>query len=407
MRWPPNPYAIAERLSGKVLGTEVGARTADDLLVSLFNDSARGNLERLGIKTFDEVLRFFARISELHDKPITAAAARKLPLIQDAANTYGEEAIEKLLPYLLPISDAQFSGESTTPPANGVLRLSGSYADTGPLITGDISYLDPKQGPVNDCYLIAAMIALAWSAAARFANNLQASGYDPAPPSHFTWHFHESESERSSPVTVTGRVPQENGVPDYAKSETPGEFWPSLVEKAYLVRAMRRRARRGESVSAEPTPADYLMIGNYEKPWHACRQLAGGVVTPRLHHTDLHAAVFLSNPEFFNSAGKATLPLMARTKEINRIAVSDRIWETFGLFPNHAYAILGKMRNSNHVVLRNPLGHPTRIRDGYFDGPPWDCGEQNPVNINQSGVFAIEPALFNKYFQWAGWVRFS
>ena len=64
------------------------------------------------------------------------------------------------------------------------------------------------------------------------------------------------------------------------------------------------------------------------------------------------------------------------------------------------------MRESDHVVLRNPYGFSTDVKEGHFDEPTWDCGEQEPVTLNQSGVFAIKRALFNKCFRLAGLVKF-
>lgn len=411
MRWPPNPYAVAELLSGEPLRGRDGKEADDFLRDKLFNERARAQLARLQVlaidgaaPTIDIAFGLFAKIAALYDEPLTLEKAREFPLIKAASDIYGDKAVDKLLPYLLQITNAQFSREVSPAPDPNVasVQVDASYEDTGPLFD-TVSYSDPKQGLVGDCYLIAAISGLAWTAPVRLTQSLAASGYLLPQPRDFDWKF--QEEGQSLAVRVRGRVPVDNGVLTYAKSEPPGEFWPSLVEKAYVVRKMTLEGTAMSSdgiTPREPKPADYQAIGYYEKPWHACKQLAGGVVKLERHDTDLHGLVF-SQPALINAVGKATLPLMAMTRE--QIEGHDVTWQDSGLHIKHAYTILGRMP-SGHIVLRNPHARSTVPRNGYFDGPPWNCGEPTPVELNRLGVFAIEPALFNKCFKWAGWVTF-
>ena len=398
VRSPPNPYAVAEQLSGQLLGKLDGPKADEFLLVSLLNDKARAQFEQLGIQTLDDVLRLFARISAIHDKPLTLAKALESPLVRAASDAYGEAAIQKLLPFLLPITDAQFDGEEAplTAPNAVSVRVDAGYADTGPLVVRNVSYIDPKQGLLNDCSLIAAMIALAWTVPARLSESLETSGYNPPQGRSFDWQFHEDDSQVTR-VTATGRVPVKENLLLYAKSEPPGEFWPSLAEKAYVIRAMRLQG----TAPREPWPGDYQLIGNSVKPWRACQHLAGGVPTRKLHNTDLHDAVF-SRPGLIATSGKVTLPMMVMSTEIEG---HNDTWHALGLYEHHAYAVLGKMRQSGHVVLRNPHGISRPVKNQFSDAKFWDCGEQDPVELNKLGVFAIEPELFNTCFKWAGWVN--
>lgn len=395
MRSPPNPYAVAEQLAGQLLGKADGQEADEFLLAALFNDKASAQFQRMGIRTIDDVLHLFARMSALHDKPVTLNEALDFPLVRAASDAYGADAIKQLLPFLLPITDVRFDDEEAAP--TSAPRVGASYADTGPLVIRNVSYLDPKQGLVNDCSLIAAMIALAWTVPARLSESLQASGYDPPRARSFKWKFHDERGE-VVPVTVTGRVAVKENLLLYARSDPAGEYWPSLAEKAYVVRAMQSRGTKPR----EPWPNDYQLIGNKVKPWHACQHLAGGVPNRELHNSDLHGALF-TRPEFTNAAGKVTLPLMVMSTEIEGF---NDAWHTLGLYERHAYAVLGKMRQSDHVVLRNPHGISRPIKKQYSDTKFWDCGEQEPVELNKLGVFAIEPALFSKCFKWAGWVTF-
>ena len=169
MRWPPNPYAIAQRLSGRVLVARDG-KTADKFLQAFVAErqGTHAALERVGVKTIDDALRFFRKVSALSDEPIPIAKARAFPLVQAASEAYGADVIERLLPFLLPMSDAEFDrAEPTVPDSQANNFQSITYADTGPLVVNDVHYRDPRQGDALDCYLIAAMIALAWTVPAR------------------------------------------------------------------------------------------------------------------------------------------------------------------------------------------------------------------------------------------------
>ena len=102
------------------------------------------------------------------------------------------------------------------------------------------------------------------------------------------------------------------------------------------------------------------------------------------------------------ASGVVRRPVMAWTKD--DIGVKDRkVWEKTGLWPNHAYAVLGVMP-SKHIVLRNPHGVATTVRRGYATGK-WQPADRDPVELNKNGVFAISPALFFKHFEDMGWVE--
>ena len=99
-------------------------------------------------------------------------------------------------------------------------------------------------------------------------------------------------------------------------------------------------------------------------------------------------------------------PVMAWTK--TDIGVTDsKVWEKTGLWPSHAYAVLGVMGNPDRpefVVLRNPHGVATdaETRPGYAKGA-WNADGQ-AVELNKRGVFAIAPELFYKNFGDIGWI---
>ena len=118
-------------------------------------------------------------------------------------------------------------------------------------------------------------------------------------------------------------------------------------------------------------------------------------------------------------SGVMTKPVMAWTNTVENMRqpltrdgidlneTNRDVWKETGLWPRHAYAVLGVMLADNaveHVVLRNPHGAPTDPNDrlGYHEGP-WMPDGRPPVPLNQDGVFAISRDLFYANFVDIGW----
>ena len=94
-------------------------------------------------------------------------------------------------------------------------------------------------------------------------------------------------------------------------------------------------------------------------------------------------------------------PVMAWTKEDKRVEDGE-IWERTGLWPNHAYAVLGVM-DSGHIVLRYPHGRATKPRPQYATGN-WETHSLK-VNLNVDGVFALSRNVFYAHFNDISWVE--
>ena len=94
-------------------------------------------------------------------------------------------------------------------------------------------YLDPVQGAIEDCYLISAMIALAWAVPQQLAARLTAAGFAPPADRSFQWPFHDHRGGQRQ-AKVSGRLMTRDGGLRYARSRSPQESWPALVEKAYV-----------------------------------------------------------------------------------------------------------------------------------------------------------------------------
>jgi Calpain family cysteine protease len=399
--WLPNPYALAQVLTDKLdldaLYNEDG-KSADLLLSDAFKSHGKG-------KTLADLLGLFHRLAEAVKAPMPIAEVMNLAEAKRAAEVFNAETIRLLLPYLVPLSDDKFAGNASVGPSGAGTR--SWFADSKQLIIDDASYLDPIQGAVGDCYLISAMIALAWSSPALLRSGMASTGFNPPNARTFQWQFHSDTDSELHQVKVSGRIPiAGKKIPRYAKSVS-GESWPGLMEKAFVVKA--RAARPG---SGEPTPADYQLIDRNATPQGACQSLVGGNPDGEILKFEEGKKIFTREGKLgtrsgsMSSAGVMSKPVMAWTKK--DIGVTDsKIWEKTGLWPSHAYAVLGVMGDPDqleHVVLRNPHGVATDpdTREGYAKGT-WNAGEQS-VELNQHGVFAITSKLFYEHFGDIGWV---
>ena len=374
MKWAPNPYVLAERLSGKLLSAEQAALPGS--LDSFLRD---GLLSKGKKKTVTEALAVFQQIAELFERPVSfgQAIATARP-IYTAAGYRTDEVIPALLD-LLPIVGA--------PPADD------SFADADQLIVQKAMYLDPVQGAIEDCYLISAMIALAWAVPQLLTARLTTAGFAPPGDRSFRWQFHDHRGGKRQ-TKVSGRLLTRGGGLRYARSRSPQESWPALVEKAYVMNT------RAPATADEPTAIDYSAINRGSTPARACQSLVGGLVRGEILDTLRGAGIFLPGGRLSTPHGVMSKPVMAWTKE--NIGVKDKkVWDQTGLWPNHAYAVLGVMR-SGHIVLRNPHGRATQRRRGYAEGP-WQANGAS-VKLNVDGVFALSRDLFYAHFNDISWV---
>ena len=247
MKWAPNPYTLAERLSGKLLGDKeaVAADALDDFLNA-------GLLSKGKQKTVAQTLAVFHQIAELFERPVSFGQALKAARpIYTAAGYSTEEVIPALLDLL---------------PVTGAPATDDKLVDAEELIVQKAMYLDPVQGALEDCYLIAAMIALAWAVPQLLTSRLTAAGFAPPGRRSFQWKFHDPRGNARQ-ASVTAQLFTRDGSLRYARSVSPRESWPALVEKAYVM-----NARLSEDTD-ELTPIDYKAIDHGSSPGRACQSL--------------------------------------------------------------------------------------------------------------------------------------
>ena len=101
----------------------------------------------------------------------------------------------------------------------------------------------------------------------------------------FRWQFHNNDAESSlrGDISATGQIPMAGKLPRYARSSAPKEFWPALLEKAYVI-------KKAPASVLEPEPIAYQSINNdtnQTTPPLACQELVGGKARGRtLKSTD-------------------------------------------------------------------------------------------------------------------------
>ena len=401
MKWLPNPYALAQQLTnspdmGRIFSS--GGKAADDFLSEAF-------ISRRKAQTMIEAIAVFERIAASFKTPVTMTQAIDESKQVWAEEGYTDDEIARVLPNLVPLVDAPSTQK---------------FSDADHLIVKEASFLDPVQGVVGNCYLISAMIALAWAESGKLTERLNSAGFNP-PGSSFRWLFHDRTGPAASEVTVTGRILTSGAIPVNARSSAPVEDWPSLVEKAYVAHVCGPNVENGELSQANYQSTDAMTEGNM--PPVACRALLGGKRRGANLKDDPNRKIFLEGGALATPSGVMTKPVMAWTNTVENMRQphtrdgvnlnepSRDVWKETGLWPRHAYAVLGVMVAGNaveQVVLRNPHGAPTdpNNRLGYHDGP-WKLEGREPIPLNEDGVFAISPDLFYANFVNIGWIDHS
>lgn len=422
-RWAPNPFALAEvaldrRLAARDAGDVAAALYAvfgmetadvlrmdpDSLLGVLSRTQARPNKRNtvaealLDIAVQQHPSRELERYAGMAG-PARAALADALGLMfgsgLDATQPLGRALqfyagderrlpmLARMLPFLLgvPLDEAGPGAGETLPRLTQIDRRDVHRADGTDLpIVGDTSYADPVQGLTWDCWLIAGLIAFAWTYPQRWKAHVEAC-CQPAGGAYLWTAFAEGvpQPERIAlkPVFLAAKLLSGVQYPIGVTSTDRDEDWPSLAEKLFVY-LKRREVSNG---SGEPKHADYLRIQN----------LFPGNELPKLFAVKVNRF----SPDFWrttllaNAAGKLHATPEATvtwTVDDSQAVGAPRL----GLAPNHAYAVLGHFvaDGKKYLVLRDPYGSYT---DGSRQPQPLpaisdDRGRR--VQLGRNGVFA-------------------
>ena len=221
-QWAPNPYAIAQLLLDNlnIEGVyESTGKKADEFLRRAFN--AKGEQSAV-----TEAVELFRQLALAVGRPMSTAQVLDLAEAKRVAQLFRVEQIKRVLPYLVPLLDAEFALNQDVQNQEGQSGRTW-FADAGQLIIEDASYLDPIQGAVSNCYLISAMIALAWIKPPSWQTGMSSRSFKPPEEAAFEWRFHSERGRERNPIKITGRIPiNAKRKPRYARSVIGRVPWP-------------------------------------------------------------------------------------------------------------------------------------------------------------------------------------
>lgn len=409
MRWAPNPLALARTLVGGAGAGRPWPRSTAEA-EALLDDAFGGNADAVfyGSPTAPALLDLLRQVALDVPEPRPMDEIVALPSAEALSKRLRAGTIERILPFVAPVADLGY------PPGirygNAPAAPIAAYRTVGALDVAGVSWLDPEQGNLADCYLVASMCSLAWARPRTWYERLSRATQGTKTPNALLVQLHgENPGDHNPrPFDVPPRVPLDvGGHFIYAHSAAHDETWPALVERAYVTHIVLR-ARQGATAQddealPEPTARDYQVIGVERKwPQDAARILAGGVSHSR--SPDAHDSLSAKLAELCDGA-LVRHPTMASTYD----AYERRDWGRAKVVPGHAYSVLGLMshRGGEYVILRDPYGtnaHAPRARVGEWeDGASRNGG--SPVTLDEHGVFACDRNRFDRCFKALGLVE--
>jgi Calpain family cysteine protease len=276
------------------------------------------------------------------------------------------------------------------------------WTDPGDFFEETTELLDPVQGAVGDCYLIAALSSIAWARPYVIADRNRATASTGAFMNMVEFYNGtakvEVEVSQNLPLTTPGNVYL------YCRSSDPGEIWPGIYEKAY---AKWRTNDPGDQpnilaiAGGDPVAAISQLTG-FARTYYWC---AG--MTPH----DIWQTVRGNSLSY-----KTFNPMTAWTYGTSDPA-AGRVYENANLVANHAYSILGwgYVNGEEYVILRNPWG-TTEASLNVMNGSwvAWDGAYSGAAGsypsggnrgfwrsiplANNDGVFGLRADTFKTYF---------
>lgn len=200
---------------------------------------------------------------------------------------------------------------------------------------------DPLQGAAGDCYLIAAMSAVAARRPSFFKEAVRDNG-----DGTYTVRFYQPRlfgSPKAVDIRVDGELPAGGRL--YARSRNYLEAWVGIVEKAY---AQWKGGYERIGKGGNPAAATQALLGS--NSWgYSWQQL----------HSDRSAKELLRKSFAAGKAVTVAAPISLRAE-----------LRADGIATWHAYSVLGvsDANGRTYVTLRNPWGHTEPGFDGTEDG---------------------------------------
>ena len=279
--------------------------------------------------------------------------------------------------------------------------MRGEFFVDGPTATA------PVQGALGDCWLIAAMAAVAWTHPELVSERTRRENIPGNVDAGSADLYFEFTDQLTIPVLfftisipfvfklwIGEELPQTaDGGWIYARSSVAGEIWPAEIEKAAAV-------WRSGGNADDPRSSDYTHLAGGDPAW-AVHILTGG--TPWYHWAD--ADDTWSTIRSHCSGQRATDPLVAWTWGSSDDSPDKVDYGDAQIAANHAYSILGTWETNNrqYVILRNPWGWYEATLNSYAGTwtTPESWGNADTV-LPGNGVFALEIHTFREYYMGFG-----
>ena len=220
-------------------------------------------------------------------------------------------------------------------------RLEQEVVKGGQLFRNGVKGTDPEQNYIGDCYLMAAM-----SAVAKTHPEVIEQAFKQVGDGKYEVTLHDLHGKPQK-VTIDADLPR-NGWYGYyyARSHDPKELWPALLEKAFAQRA----GSYGKIEAGVPGDAMTALTGKKSKDL----DLRAKGTKPDQVFQEIDAAV------------KAGKPITAATLS----DASSSKYTGTNIYSDHTYTVWGTSVENGvqYVHLRNPWGESEPAGNGKDDG---------------------------------------
>jgi hypothetical protein len=263
------------------------------------------------------------------------------------------------------------------------------------------SGLDPiQQKGIPDCYLMAALSALAWVCRV----NITLPNAQGDVPLKIRGRDFTARKTEELPVDAGGNL-------TCARSSGPNETWPAIYEKMYA---------KFLNIGSDPgSPSNPDVCNGMPKDGNALVTLVD--LTSWTDHSEPSAnykKIFTD----LTTETKVKYPVVASTPDLSGIPTG------YAVMPKHDYSVLGTYSEAgkDYIVLRNPLGSVSqnsgitmkttgswtykdrcykKNAEEYKPIYPGGIPPTKTLNFDLSrGLFALEVSEFTKYFIKFGWL---
>lgn len=215
-----------------------------------------------------------------------------------------------------------------------------------------ISPDDVRQGSLGNCYLVAALAAVA-KTDRDIIKNMVADHGDGT----YTITFHLKDGKvgvfsgnETVQIRVTNEFPMRNGKPAFAKAGDEGakgpELWVMLIEKAWAIHQGSYEKSRGSKAEMDSDVMQYI---------------TGGKSTT-LYCSSTSEDRLLKAMVAANDGGHPMTASMPAKKNASEDLIKAA--EAVGLHFNHAYTVMSVDKAGSSIELRNPWGshHPSKMK---------------------------------------------